>query len=212
MSPTSSKEGYRGSRRRMAKAVFLDRDGVINKDPGGWTKYEYVTRWEDFHFLPGVFEALRKLNRSGMRTVVISNQAGVSKGFFSKKDLDEVTRRMTGDINKNGGNIEKVYYCIHKDEDNCNCRKPKAGLLETAKQELGIDLNNSYFIGDTRTDVMAGRLAGCRTIFVLSGKATEEDVKKWDEKPDYVFKDLLDAAGWLIKKEERKARRARDRD
>lgn len=194
------------------KAVFIDRDGVINKDPGGWTKYNYVTRWSEFNFLPGVFEAFKKLNRSGMKAVIISNQAGVSKGYFSKKDLDAVTARMTDEIVKNGGRIEKVYYCTHKDEDNCHCRKPKAGLLEMAGKELGIELNGSYFIGDTKTDVMAGRLAGCRTVAVLSGKATEEEMKKWSAKPDYIFKDLLEAVGWLIQKEARRAKRAHRRN
>jgi len=193
------------------RAIFLDRDGVINKDPGGWTKYDYVTRWEDFHFLPGALEALKKLNRNGMKTILISNQAGVSKGYFSKEELNKVTGRMLGAINKKGGAIEKVYYCIHRNEDNCDCRKPKTGLLEMAKKDCGLELHSSYFIGDTETDVIAGRRAGCRTISVLSGKATKEEMKKWPEKPDYVFNNLLDAADWLVKKEERKAKRASGR-
>ena len=190
------------------KAIFVDRDGVINKDPGGWTQYEYVTRWEDFHFLPGALDALKKLNQNGLKVIVVSNQAGVSKGYFTRDELNEVTTRMTNQVAKSGGKIEKAYYCVHRDEDNCNCRKPKAGLLEMAAREFNIELHNSYFIGDTKTDVMAGRRAGCKTVFVLSGKAPEDEMKKWPEKPDYVFNNLLDAANWLIKKEERKVKRA----
>jgi D-glycero-D-manno-heptose 1,7-bisphosphate phosphatase len=199
---------YNEIRRCRVKTIFIDRDGVINKDPGGWTKYEYVTRIEDFHFLPGSIEALKKLKKKGIKVVVISNQAGISKAFFTQKELNIVTDHMIKEILKKGGEIDKVYYCTHKKDDNCHCRKPKTGLFDMAQKELGLELNGTYFVGDTVTDVMAGRLAGCRTITVLSGKATEDDIKGWDEKPDYIFKDLLGAVNWLVEKEERRARRA----
>lgn len=190
------------------KTIFIDRDGVINKDPGGWTKHEYVTRIEDFHFLPGSLEALKKLKKSGIKVVVISNQAGIGKGLFTKKELNIVTDYMVKEVAKNGGELGKVYYCVHKKEDNCHCRKPKSGLFDIAKKELGLELHGTYFVGDTATDVAAGHLAGCRTITVLSGKASEDDIKRWPEKPDYIFKDLLCVVDWLLQKEERKARRS----
>jgi len=190
------------------KAVFLDRDGVINKDPGGWTKYNYVTKWREFEFLPRALEALKKLSNNGIKAILISNQAGVNKGYFSKKELDEVTDKMLLEIRRNNGNIEDVYYCIHKEEDNCNCRKPKTGLLEMASGKYGIELNKTYFIGDSEVDVIAGRRAGCKTIFVLSGKTSRPEMEKWREKPDYTFKDLLEAVNWMLKRQKIRSDRA----
>jgi len=190
------------------KAVFIDRDGVINKDPGGWTKYNYVTKWNEFKFIPRAAEAIKKLNSKGFDIIVISNQAGVNKGYFSTEALKTVTKRMLDEINKNGGRIQEVYYCIHRDEDSCDCRKPKTGLLEKAAAKFGIELDKTYFIGDSEVDVIAGRRAGCKTIFVLSGKTSLQEMGKWPEKPDYIFKDLMDAVDWMLKKEKRRSARA----
>lgn len=181
------------------KAIFIDRDGVINKDPGGWTEHSYVTDWKDFHFLPGVFKALKMLKEKRVKIIVISNQAGVSKGFYTKEKLGEINELMLKEIGKNGGGIEEVFYCVHRDEDNCDCRKPKAGMLEAAAKKYKIDPKETYFIGDGKMDVMAGKTIGCRTILVLSGKSAHEDIEKWEEKPDHIFKDLLEAVNWLIK-------------
>jgi D-glycero-D-manno-heptose 1,7-bisphosphate phosphatase len=181
------------------KELFIDRDGVINKDPGGWTPYSYVTKWEEFEFLPGSLEALKILKDKGIKVVLISNQAGVGKGYFTTQALDEVTERMVKEIEKYGGKIDAVYYCIHKKEDNCLCRKPRSGLLEKAAKEHGIDCKATCFIGDSIVDVKAGRAAGCKTVFLLSGKTTREEMEEWDEKPDYVFADLLEAVRRLVK-------------
>jgi len=190
------------------KTILLDRDGVINKDPGGWTKYDYVTDWNDFHFLPGAIEALKLLNAHRVDVIIISNQAGVGKGHFTGGELTEVNRRMLEEIAKKGGRIKDVYYCVHKKEDNCVCRKPNTGLIDMAARKHGIDLRNTYFIGDSKVDVMAGREAGCRTIFVLSGKMTLEELRKEGIRPDHVFKDLLEAVKWIFEKEKRKSKRA----
>ena len=186
------------------KTIFIDRDGVINKDPGGWTEYSYVTKWVDFHFLPGVFAALKLLNRNRVKVVIISNQAGVSKGYFTKERLKEINSRMLDEINKNGGRIEEVYYCVHRKEDECACRKPKTGMLEDAIKKYNVTPSETFMIGDSIVDVIAGRRVGARTIFVLSGKSSPEEMRKWEEKPDYVFKDLLEAVEWLIKKKRRR--------
>ena len=193
------------------KTVFLDRDGVINKDPGGWTKHSYVTEWRDFHFLPGALEALALLRRSGARAIVISNQAGVSKGHFSQKALDRIDARMRDEVSRSGGAIEASYYCVHKDEDNCACRKPRTGLLEAAAKKYGVSFNDTYFIGDSRVDIIAGRRAGCRTIFLLSGKVSSEEMRTWEEKPDHVFDNLLEAVKWVVAKDKRRLRRSRER-
>ena len=185
----------------MIKALFIDRDGVINKDPGGWTKTNYVTDWKDFHFIPGTLEALKVLKKNRIKVIVASNQGGVNKGFYTMEELSEVNSSMLKEIEKSGGDIEEVFYCIHKDEDKCECRKPKPGMLETAAKKYHIDPKKTYFIGDVRTDVMAGKRAGMKSILVLSGKTSCADIEGWapEEKPDYIFANLLEAVNWLTK-------------
>jgi len=194
------------------KAIFLDRDGVINKDPGGWTKHSYVTDWKDFQFLPGAIEALKLLSARRYEVIIISNQAGVGKGLFTKEELIGVNHRMLEEIAKKGGRIKDVLYCMHKKEDNCTCRKPNSGLLEKASHRHSINLRKTYFIGDSKVDVLAGKRVGCKTVFVLSGKMTIDELKKEGVRPDYVFKDLLEAVRWILEKEKRKARRAVNRE
>lgn len=196
----------------MIKAIFIDRDGVINKDPGGWTKHEYVTEIKDFHFLPGVFDALKLLNRSRVQVIIVSNQAGVSKGYFSKGRLDDITLMMLAEISKNGGSVREVYYCTHRNEDNCNCRKPKPGMLEAAIKKYSVVPRDTYIVGDSIVDVQAGKGAGVNTIFVLSGKTGMDEMRKWNVKPDYVFKDLLETVKWLLVKEKRKSERSTRRE
>jgi histidinol-phosphate phosphatase family protein len=177
-------------------AILLDRDGVINKYPGD-TKY--VTRWSDFHFLPGVRLAIAKLHKAGFGIFLISNQGGVGKGLFSQKTLDSITAKMLTEIQRCGGKISGVYYCTHRKEDNCFCRKPRAGLVHTAKREHSLDLKKSIFIGDTIRDVLTAQAVGCQSILVLSGKEKLSNRKNWQAKPDFIFKDLAQAAKFILK-------------
>ncbi len=181
------------------KVIFLDRDGVINKDPGGWTKYDYVADWRDFQILPGVFEALKLLKANGCKVVIISNQAGVGKGYFTEDGLKAIDQKMRKRIVAHGGDIEASYYCVHTPEADCGCRKPKTGLFERAGKKLNMDFSGAYFIGDTRRDVEAGRRAGLKTILVLTGKASRDEAEAWGEKPDHIFENLLEAVRWLLK-------------
>jgi len=181
------------------KAIFIDRDGVINKDPGGWTENNYVTEWKYFHFIPGTLEALKILKEKGIKVIIASNQGGVNRGVYSKERLNEINSLMLKEIERQGGAIEEVFYCVHRDEDNCNCRKPKPGLLEMAAKKYGIDPKSTYFIGDDKKDIIAGKRIGCKTVLVLSGKSSREDMEKWEEKPDHIFKDLLEAVKSLTK-------------
>jgi len=198
----------KGLPRSAARYIFIDRDGVINKDPGGWTKYNYVTNIGEFHFIPGAVEALKKLTSAGYKVIVISNQAGVSKGYFTKAQLRTVNDHMLKEVKSSGGDIEESFYCIHKDEDRCSCRKPKAGLLVMAARKHRIKLKNAYFIGDVEGDMIAGRAVGAKTVLVLSGKSSAEDAKRWEARPDYIFKDLLEAVRWLLAKEKRRFERS----
>ncbi|MFA6609964.1 MAG: HAD family hydrolase [Candidatus Omnitrophota bacterium] len=190
------------------RAIFIDRDGVINKDPGGWTEHSYVTDPKDLHILPGVIDALKLLDRNNIKVIVISNQAGVSKGYFTKEMLMRVTSKMLDEIGKKGARIEEVIYCMHRNEDNCNCRKPKTGMLEKAIDKYNISVRETFFVGDSEVDIIAGKRMGLKTVFVQSGKATKDDVKKWQGKPDYVFNDLLSAVKWMLTKAKRRNDRA----
>lgn len=179
------------------KVIFLDRDGVINKYPGD-TKY--VTSWKEFRFLPRAKKAITKLYHNGFKIFVISNQAGVNKGLFSQEALDEITKNMLREIEKSKGKIEAVYYCTHRQEENCSCRKPKAGLIDIVKKKYSIsNLNTSFFIGDTIRDINTARRAGCQSILVLSGREKLSNRKNWELKPDFIFKDLYQAAEFILK-------------
>jgi len=178
------------------KVVFLDRDGVINRYPGD-TKY--VTSWKEFRFLPRAKIAIARLHQNNFKIFVISNQGGVNKGIFSQKTLDLITRNMLKAIEKAKGKIEAVYYCIHRQEENCSCRKPKAGLIGIAKKNRHLDLKNSFFIGDTIRDVKTAKAAGCKSILVFSGKEKFSNRKNWEVQPDFTFPNLYAAAEFILK-------------
>jgi D-glycero-D-manno-heptose 1,7-bisphosphate phosphatase len=147
-------------------AVFLDRDGVINEN----LPDAYVDDWARFRFLPGVVEAIAKLNRAGYLVVVVTNQAGIGRGLMTEAALQEIHARMLAAIETDGGRVDLVLYCPHAPEAGCDCRKPRPGMLHRAAARLAIDLERSYFVGDHVTDVQAGRAAGCHPILVLTGR------------------------------------------
>lgn len=143
------------------RAVFLDRDGVLIADKG------YVSRPADVEVLPGVPEALLKLQEAGWRLIVVTNQSGIGRGLFSLEDYDRVTARMCAMLPVT---LDGIFCCPHAPEDDCDCRKPKPGLLLKAAQELGIDIAQSVMIGDRLSDVEAGSAAGCRlSLFSFPG-------------------------------------------
>lgn len=183
------------------KVIFLDRDGVINRYPGDC---DYVKSWEEFHFLPGVKTSLKRLTASGFKLFIISNQAGVSKGLFSQGALDLITANMLKGLGR-GINFSGIYYCTHRSEDNCPCRKPRTGLLDLAGKKLKkgkwrIDRKGSYFIGDTIRDIETGKKARLKTILVFSGKEKPENERNWRIRPDFLARDLREAAGIILKK------------
>ena len=147
------------------RVLFLDRDGVINERA---KKGEYVTSWDQFHFRDGIVDLLVAATSLGYRNVVITNQQCVGKGLISRGDLEMIHRRMAEELAKVGARVDKVYYCPHLAEMACSCRKPRAGLLYRAMNEMRatIDLAHSYFIGDEETDVAAGKAFGVRTILL----------------------------------------------
>ena len=187
--------GTRRSRSNLKRvAVFLDRDGVINRYPGD-TKY--VTNWKEFRFLPNAKKAIALLTGKKYPIFVISNQAGVSKGIYSQDTLNDITSRMLKALEKSGAKINAVLYCTHRDEDHCPCRKPKAGLIKLAVKDKKIDLKDSFFIGDTIRDVHTAKAAGCKSILVFSGAEKPSNRYNWQTHPDFTFKNLYAAAKFI---------------
>ncbi|MFH1857228.1 MAG: D-glycero-beta-D-manno-heptose 1,7-bisphosphate 7-phosphatase [Candidatus Omnitrophota bacterium] len=179
----------------MNKVIFLDRDGVINRDPG---EKIYVTSIKDFKFIPGVIKAVRGLSFAGYKIFIISNQQGVAKNILSEATLNEITKQMRQNFEKEGAEIAGIYYCTHLKEESCGCRKPKPGLIKKAVKGLKVDLKDSFFIGDTESDIKTGKAAGCKTILVLSGKTKNRNVECWQAKPDYIVNDLKEAADFIL--------------
>ena len=148
----------------MTKGVFLDRDGVINRKP---PEGDYVTRWEDFQILPGVTEGIAQLNRAGFRVIVVTNQRCIAKGLITVAELELMHERMLHLLAQAGATISAIYYCPHETEPVCQCRKPAPGMLLEAAREHGIDLGASWMIGDSESDIKAGKNAGCKTARLL---------------------------------------------
>jgi D,D-heptose 1,7-bisphosphate phosphatase len=174
----------------MAEAVFIDRDGVINVD------YGYVHRVEDFEFIPGSVQALKRLSRSDYNIIVITDQSGIGKGYYTKDDLVAVHAYMEQELDKQGIKVDAIYYCDHAPEDNCDCRKPKVKNLEKAARDFSLDLSRCWLIGDKTRDIQTGKNAGCRTILVMTGKGGSD--KDFEVRPDVVAKDLKEAVGRIL--------------
>ncbi len=152
------------------EAVFLDRDGTLIEE------VNYLSRVEQVRLLPGAAEAVRRVNEAGVRVVVVTNQAGVARGYFPEDRVAEVHAHLSAVLGERGARIDTYYYCPHHAESgvgaykvDCDCRKPKPGMLRTAARELGLDLSRSWMIGDKVCDLKAGAAAGCRTVLVKTG-------------------------------------------
>jgi len=174
----------------LYRAVFLDRDGTIARD------VHYCRRVEDFEILPLVPEAIRLLNQEGYKVVVITNQSGIARGYFSEATLSLIHRKMITTLEQGGARIDAVYFCPHHPDEGCDCRKPSPTLVIRAAADIGIDLDRSYMIGDDPKDVKAGRVAGCRTI-LLTADPTQphEDLQGIC---DHAAPDLFEAIQWLL--------------
>lgn len=153
----------------MNKAIFLDRDGVINRKP---REGDYITSWAEFQLLPGAAEAIARLNRAGYLAIVVTNQRCVAKGLLSADDLEQMHQQMSEALLQANAKLDGIYYCPHDYEPACKCRKPAPGMLLEAARRHNIDLGSSWMIGDSEIDMQAGVNAGCRTARVVSGSET----------------------------------------
>lgn len=176
--------------------VFLDRDGVINEDSS-----LYIKKWKELRFLPGSLEALKTLHTNGCTTIVITNQSMIGRKISSLKCLDEIHRNMKDTVNRQGGKIHDIFFCPHRPDENCDCRKPKPGLIIQAQKKHRVDLSTACMVGDSAKDIECARNAGLRhAILVQTGNGlnAELSLKEKDILPDYVAKDLLDAVEWIL--------------
>jgi D-glycero-D-manno-heptose 1,7-bisphosphate phosphatase len=180
----------------MARAVFLDRDGVINQN-----RDDYVRRWDEFVFWPGALDALRRLAQTPLLIIVVTNQSIINRGLASLQEVQDICRRMVEEIQNNGGRIDGVLMCPHRPDEGCNCRKPRPGLLLEAADLYHLDLPQSYLIGDAMSDVEAGLSAGCRVLLVKTGLWNRQRVSQSMANVPMV-QDLTEAAEWVIAQEQ----------
>jgi D-glycero-D-manno-heptose 1,7-bisphosphate phosphatase len=153
----------------MPAAVFLDRDGVINEN-----RVDYVKGWEEFVFLPNVFEPLQQLAQNGLFIIVVTNQSAINRGLVAPETVEAINRQMCEVVSRNGGRIDAILTCPHRPDEHCHCRKPEPGLLLQAAERFALDLPHCYVIGDALGDIAAGLAVGCRSILVLTGKGREQ--------------------------------------
>ncbi len=166
------------------KAIFLDRDGTIIKN------VPYLNDPEKIEFLPYVIESLKILISNGFTLFIVTNQSGVSRGLIKLKELEEIHKRIREILKKEGIKIKDIVYCPHLPEENCNCRKPKTGLIEVLLKKYKIDLKKSYLIGDKDEDILLAKNMGIKSVSVSD---------KINVKPDFIAKNFKEAVLWIIK-------------
>jgi len=176
--------------------VFLDRDGVINVDSP-----DYIKSWEAFRFLPGSLEAIARLTRAGLAVIVITNQSAVNRGMMPLEELETIHRRMCRAAADSGGRIADIFFCPHRPDENCDCRKPRPGMILAAAERHGTDLSGSVMVGDSEKDILVGRAAGCgATVLVKTGngETAMQSLARKGTLPDHVANDLAAAVKWIL--------------
>ena len=185
----------------MNRAVFIDRDGTISEEVG------YINHVTRFRLFPYSAAALKQLHDNGYLAIVITNQAGVARGYFSEEMVQAIHQQMTQDLESSGARLDAIYYCAHHPtvgdppyQLDCDCRKPKPGLLLRAAGDYDIDLANSWMVGDRYSDIELAANAGVKSALVLSGYGRgewEHQRDNWTRQPDLVTENLLAAAGLI---------------
>jgi len=176
----------------LKKVIFLDRDGTINRDSP-----DYIKCWEEFEFLPGSLEALARLTRDDCSLILITNQSAIGRAMVDLQTLEHTHSRLRATVAAAHGRIDDIFYCPHRPDEGCACRKPKPGLIRQACERHGIDPADSIMIGDSAKDILCGRNAGCAmTILVRTGNGREAEkvLAERHQSPDAVAADLMHAA------------------
>ena len=172
------------------KAVFIDRDGTICHDVG------YCSSAEAFEMLSTAPSAIKLLNDNNFKVVMVTNQSGLARGYFTHDTLTSIHDRMRTELAAEGARIDAIYYCPHHPNDRCGCRKPNTGLFTKAMEDLSIASHLSFMVGDTQGDIDAGRNAGCKTILVTTGPSEGNHA---GDPPDMVSSSLLEAVQWILR-------------
>ncbi len=170
-------------------AVFLDRDGVLNED-----RDDYVRSIHDVILYPFVPEAIRKLTEKGIHAIIISNQSGISRGYFSRESAERMFEKVIQGAESTGGKITDYYYCPHHPGEDCSCRKPKTGMIKKAVADHHISLKEAIMVGDTRSDYETALNAGIPFILVRTGKGNRTETELRNSNPDLIVCDNLDEA------------------
>ncbi len=186
------------------RAVFIDRDGTLSEEVG------YINHPSRFSLFPYSASAIRHLNENGWLAIVITNQAGVARGYFSEDMIQTVHERMAKELESDNAKLDAIYYCAHHPSVgeppyrlDCDCRKPKPGLISRATEDFDIDLEASWMVGDRYSDIELARNAGLKSLFVLSGYGRgewEHQRATWIEKPDLIAENLLEAVRLIVSK------------
>ncbi len=171
------------------RAVFIDRDGTMAKD------VSYCSCPEDFELLPNTGKAIRLLNEHGFKVIVITNQSGITRGYFTEEALAEIHEKMKDELAKEGARVDAIYHCPHHPDDNCQCRKPKPKLALQAAKDHDIELDSSFVVGDLQMDIDLGKAIGCRTILIGAPPMNSDEIAK----PDIIVSDLLSAAQIIVR-------------
>ncbi len=182
----------------LKSTVFLDRDGVINRDSP-----DYIKSWKEFEFIPGSIDAIADLTCRGYSIFIISNQSAVGRQLASRSEIDQIFNNMRQTVESEGGRITDIFYCPHRPEDQCECRKPKPGLIFQARQKYNIDLSTAVMVGDSLTDIECAKNAGCGYTILVESGYKKIDPETWPNnscKPDHIAPDLRRAADWIIRR------------
>jgi D-glycero-D-manno-heptose 1,7-bisphosphate phosphatase len=193
------------------RAIFIDRDGTLNEEVG------YITEMAQFRLFDYAAESIRMINDAGWRAVIITNQAGIARGHYSEEFLCQLHTQMESALLEQGARLDAIYYCPHHPDygeppyrQDCDCRKPRPGMIEKAAKEFSLDLKECYFIGDRMSDVETGHSAGARSVMVMTGYGQQEYREDNSDgrvdrtrRADHVCENLLEAVSWILKNNQR---------
>jgi D-glycero-D-manno-heptose 1,7-bisphosphate phosphatase len=178
------------------KVVFLDRDGVINVDSS-----DYIKSWSEFHFISGSLDALNRLNENGFTVIVITNQSVINRGMVPEPVLREIHDNMRRAVEKAGGSIADIFFCPHRPDEGCACRKPKPGLIEQAEARHRVDPSTAAMVGDSAKDILCARNAGCGQAILVrtgNGRTSERLLLEKGMPADHVVENILEAVDLIV--------------